>query len=64
MVKKIDKKAVGQRIKDIRLKKGMTLEEFGGLLTQGKVLFQGGKMVYLHQPQIDLNKLQKLEIEP
>ena len=29
MVKKIDKKAVGQRIKEIRLKKGMTLEEFG-----------------------------------
>ena len=28
---KIDKKAVGQRIKNIRLNKGMTLEEFGKL---------------------------------
>lgn len=38
MVKKIDKKAVGQRIKEIRLKKGMTLEEFGGLFNAGKGL--------------------------
>lgn len=36
----IDKKQVGQRIKDIRLEKGMTLEEFGKIFnaTKGNVL--------------------------
>lgn len=33
---KIDKKAVGQRIKNIRLNKGMTLEEFGKLFNATK----------------------------
>ena len=33
---KIDKKAVGQRIKNIRLNKGMTLEEFGKLFNADK----------------------------
>lgn len=33
---KIDKKAVGQRIKNIRLNKGMTLEEFGKLFKATK----------------------------
>lgn len=37
---KIDKKAVGQRIKYIRLNKGMTLEEFGKLFDTSKSIVQ------------------------
>lgn len=32
----MDKKAIGEKIKEIRLNRGMTLEEFGKLLNAGK----------------------------
>lgn len=39
----MDKKAIGERIRLIRLSKGMTLEEFGKLFKQAKALYQDGK---------------------
>ena len=57
-----DKKAIGSRIRNIRLNKGMTLEEFGSLFNASKVLFIDGKMVHQFLTLKDLKLYRKLEM--
>ena len=43
-----DKKAIGQRIKNIRLKHGQTQEEFGKVFSASKEMLLHGKKAYLY----------------
>ena len=60
-MKDVDKKAVGRRIKQIRMNKGYTLEAFGKFFNVMlvKVMFNNGKMEFLYQIKIDYIIFQK-----
>lgn len=66
--KKIDKTLVGQKIKDIRLSKGMTLEEFGALFnTSASIVYRWEIGLSLPNPKrlkaiADFAKIPTLEL--
>lgn len=58
---KIDKKAVGRRIKQLRISKGYTLEAFGKLFGAKKVMFTAGRKVIIYPIKNDCIIFQNLQ---